>query len=119
MATFAKKCLSPGGTENNGLPILMATTSTNIHQTTTTTTTYDEIWLYAHNYDTTARKLTIEFGGTNDKDDIEMTIPAESGLVLVVPGLVLRSGGSALSVTGLAATATSIAVSGYVNRITA
>lgn len=117
MATFAKKCLTPGGTENNGLPILMGTTSTDIHRTTTSTTTYDEIWLYAQNYDTTARKLTIEFGGTNAKDTIEITIPAESGLTLVVPGLVLRSGGSALNVTGFAATGTSIAVSGYVNRI--
>lgn len=117
MATFAKKCLHPGGTEGNGLPILMSTTSTDIHRTTTSTTTYDEIWLYAHNYDTTARKLTIEFGGTAAKDQIEITIPAESGPVLVVPGLVLRSGGTALNVTGLAATSTSIAVSGYVNRI--
>ena len=117
MATFAKKCLHPGGTENNGLPILLSTTSTDIHQTTTSTTTYDEIWLYAQNYDTTPRKLTIEFGGTASKDTIEVTIPSEAGLILVVPGLVLRSSGTALNVTGFAATATSIAISGYVNRI--
>lgn len=117
MATFAKKCLSPGGTEGNGLPILIGTTSTDIHRTTTSTTTYDEIWLYAHNYDSTsARKLTIEFGGTNDKDDIEILVPSESGLILIVPGLILRSGGTALNVTGFSATGT-IAVSGYVNRI--
>ena len=47
-----------------------------------------EVWLYAHNADTTARKLTVEFGGTTAPGDIiEQTIPAESGLTLVTHNL--------------------------------
>jgi hypothetical protein len=41
------------------------------------------VWIYAMNTDTTARKLTLEWGGTSSPDDlIEITLPAEPGLVL-------------------------------------
>jgi hypothetical protein len=37
------------------------------------------------NSDTTDRKLTIEWGGVDSPDDlIEFTVPAESGLYLIV-----------------------------------
>jgi hypothetical protein len=97
-----------------------ATTGTTIHATGTSSSIIDEIWLYAVNSDTTNRKLTIEFGGTSSPDDlIELTVTAESGLVLVVPGLVLAGTGSAArTVTAFAATANVISIGGYVNRIT-
>lgn len=120
MATFDKVLLS-GSTNGRMVKVAAtATAGTLIHATGTSATIEDEIWLYAVNSDTTARKLTIEFGGTSAPDDlIELTIAAESGLVLVVPGLVLTGTGSAANnVRAFAATANVISIGGYVNRIT-
>jgi hypothetical protein len=120
MATYDKVLFS-GSTGGRLIKVAAtATTGTTIHATGTSATIEDEIWLYAVNSDTTARKLTIEFGGTTAPDDlIELTVAAESGLVLVVPGLVLvGTGAAARTVTAFAATANVISIGGYVNRIT-
>jgi hypothetical protein len=120
VATFSKQLLS-GSTGGRLIKVAAtATTGTTIHATGTSSSIIDEIWLYAVNSDTTNRKLTIEFGGTSAPDDlIELTVTAESGLVLVVPGLVLAGTGSAArTVTAFAATANVISIGGYVNRIT-
>ena len=120
MATFSKQLLS-GSTGGRLIKVAAtATTGTTIHATGTSSSIIDEIWLYAVNSDTTNRKLTIEFGGTTSPDDlIELTITAESGLVLVVPGLVLAGTGSAArTVTAFCATANVVSIGGYVNRIT-
>jgi hypothetical protein len=42
-----------------------ATAGTTIHTGSATATTFDEVWLYAVNSDTTNRKLTIEWGGVS------------------------------------------------------
>ncbi|NDF99456.1 MAG: hypothetical protein EB101_11175, partial [Chitinophagia bacterium] len=96
-----------------------ATTGTTIHATGTSSSVLDEVWLYAVNSDTTDRKLTIEFGGTTSPDDtIEQTITAESGLILVVPGLILAGDGTtARTIRAFAATANVVLIGGYVNRI--
>ena len=119
MATFTKLHLS-GST--GGRPIKVAQTATagtTIHTTGTSSTNLDEIWLYANNTDSSDRKLTIEYGGVSSPDDlIEITIPAESGLVLIIPGLLLSGdGSSARLVRAFAATADVINITGYVNRI--
>lgn len=118
MAEFSKRVLS-GST--NGRAILVAGTAspgTTIHTGSTATGTIDEVWLYATNTDTTARKLTIEWGGTASPDDlIELTVPAESGLTLVVPGLPVEAAGTALVVRAFAGSANVVTVHGYVNRI--
>lgn len=118
MSTISKRKLS-GST--SGLPIKVAATATpgtTIHQATSGTGAaddYDEVWLWACNTDTSARKLTIEYGGTTAPDClIEVTIPAEGGLVLVVPGLLLQN---SLTITAFAAAANVINVVGFVNRI--
>jgi hypothetical protein len=120
MATYNKLTLS-GSTD--GRPVKVAATATagtTIHTASSTATTYDEIWLYAQNTDTTARKLTIEFGGTTSPDDlIELTVQPESGLVLVIPGLVIKGNATPLLVRAFAATANVVTISGYVNRISA
>jgi hypothetical protein len=115
MATFTKTLLS-GST--NGRPVKVAATGTpgtTIHTAVSGTSSIDEIWLWAQNTDTSDRKLTIEFGGTTSPDDLfEVTIPAESGLMNVVPGLPLNNG---LVVKAFAASANVVTLSGYVNRI--
>ena len=117
MATFTKHKL---GNSTNGRGILVAATSspgTLIHTTTTVATTIDEVWLYAQNSDTTARKLTVEWGGTGSGDILEVTIQPESGLVLVSAGLILLYSGSTTTINAFAATTNVIGIYGFVNRI--
>jgi hypothetical protein len=120
MATFTKIPLS-GSTDGRGIHINDdATAGKTVHTGSATATTIDEIWLYAVNSDTTARKLTIEWGGVSSPDDlIEFTVPAESGLYLITPGLVLKGNATALIVRAFCATANVVSIAGYVNRITA
>ena len=121
MATFSKITLS-GSTDGKLIKVAQtATAGTTIHTGSTTATTYDEVWLYAVNSSGSPVKLTVEWGGTASPDDlIELTVAAESGLVLVVPGLVIKGNASAaLVVRAFAATANVISIGGYVNRITA
>jgi hypothetical protein len=123
MATFSKLALQPAGTTGTGLGVLVAATATAgtaIHTASATSTTIDEIWLYAVNSSTSAVKLTIEWGeATAPNGNIELTIAAESGLVLVTPGLVMQGNATAKVVRAFAATANVIVIHGYVNRITA
>jgi len=113
MATYTKVKLS-GSTDGRMIKVAAtATLGTTIH--TAHATSLDEIWLYAVNSDTVDRKLTIEFGGATAPDNlIEQNIPAESGLILVCPGLILSN---SLVVTAFAATANVIMIGGYGNRI--
>jgi hypothetical protein len=119
VATYAKTILS-GSTDGKGI-LVAATASpgTTIHTGSSTAAHLHEVWLYAQNYDTTDRKLTIQWGGTAaGTDDIEFTVKAENGLYLVVPGLILKGNATPLVVRAFAATATSIVIHGYVNTIT-
>lgn len=120
MATFSKLTLS-GSTD--GRPIKVAATSspgTTLHTGSSTATTYDEVWLYAMNTDSTARKLTVQFGGTTSPDDeIEVTIQPEAGLVTIVPGFPIKGNATPLVVRAFAATTNVITIHGFVNRIEA
>ena len=120
MATFSKQILS-GSTDGRMIKVAAtATPGTTIHTGSATATTYDEVWLYAVNTDSTDRKLTIEWGSTSSPDDlIEFTVKAENGLYLIVPGLVLKGNATQLVVRAFAATTNVICIAGYVNRITA
>lgn len=119
MATFTKSILS-GSTDGKGILVAQtATPGTLIHTGPTNTAHLHEVWLYAVNYDSTDRKLTIEYGGTTaGTDHIEYTVKAENGLYLIVPGLLVKGNASALEVRAFAATGTAIVVHGYVNTIT-
>ena len=120
MATFSKIALS-GSTDGRMIKVAAtATAGTTIHTGSTTATTFDEVWLYAVNSSASAVKLTIEYGGTTSPDDlIEQTIPGESGLYLISPGLIIKGNATALVVRAFAGTANVINIAGYVNRITA
>ena len=113
MATFSKLKLS-GSTDGKMIKVAAtATAGTTIHSAHATA--LDEIWLFAVNSSTTAVKLTIEWGEATAPDgNIEVTIPGESGYLMVVPGLVLTN---SLVVKAFAGTTNVILVNGYVNRI--
>lgn len=115
MSTISKQLLS-GST--NGRPIkvvAVATPGTLIHTAVANATDIDEIWLYACNTDTSDHILTVEFGGVTSPDDhIEMTITADTTM-LIVPGAPLNN---TLVVRAFAVGAANlVTVFGYVNRI--
>jgi hypothetical protein len=119
MATFTKQILS-GSTDGKAVKVAAtATAGTLIHTGSTTVTTIDEVWLYAVNSSASDVKLTIEWGEATAPDgNIELSVTAESGLVLVVPGLLVKGNATALTVKAFAGTANVILLHGYVNQIT-
>lgn len=119
MATFTKEKLSASTDGRGVLVVATASSGTTIHTASTVTTTEDEVWLYCQNTSASAVKLTIQWGGTTSpNDDIEVTVAAEAGLMLVIPGLILVGNATPLVVRAFAATASVLTIHGYVNRIT-
>lgn len=111
---FEKVQLSGSTNGRSVLVVATATPGSTIH--TAHATSFDEVWLWAMNSDTTDRKLTIEFGGTTSPNDlVEYTVPAESGANLIIPGWTLSN---SLVVRAFAATANVVTLNGFVNRIT-
>jgi hypothetical protein len=122
MANYSKHLLS-GSVGGRAINIgdLNTTPFAVVHETGVSDTVLDEIWLYANNTSSTAAKLTLQFGGvTLPNDLIELTIDAESGLVLVIPGLILTGDGTTgrevVAFTDIGAGG-AINITGYVNRI--
>lgn len=119
MATFTKVLLS-GSTQGKAIKVAAtASTGTTIHATGTSSSIIDEVWLYAYNSSASAVLLTVQYGGTASPDnDIAISIPAQAGLTLIVPGLVLTgTGAAANTIYAYASAANVVTVSGYVNRI--
>ena len=118
MATFSKVKLS-GSTDGKAIRLTASTSpGTTIHTTGTASAIIDEIWLYAYNSSASAQTLTIQFGGTaTPDDDIRQIIPSQSGLTLIVPGLILNGTGSAGNTVAGYAGGSAVTISGYVNRI--
>lgn len=115
--TFGQTVLSASTDGRNVKVAQTATPGTTIHTAQSDATLVDQVFLYATNTDTTDRKLTVEFGGTTSPDDLhEVTIPAESGPVLVIPGFPLRNG---LVVKAFAAVSNVLNINGYVLRASA
>lgn len=118
MATAVKRKLS-GSTDGRGIKVVAtASAGTTIHTAVAGTTagTYDEVWLFAYNSDTANRLLTIQFGGTTTPDDdIKVTIPFQTGLMLIIPGLILQNGSI---VKAYADAANVVTIQGFVNAIT-
>lgn len=117
MAAYTRLLLS-GST--NGRPIKVvatATPGTTAHTAVTGTAGFDEVYLWATNTDTSARTLTIQFGGTTDPDDLivkAFTLPASSPAIPILTGQNINNG---LVVRAFASAANVVLVSGYVNRI--
>jgi hypothetical protein len=121
MATFTKVLLS-GSTQGKAIKIAATTSGsagTTIHATGTSSSIIDEVWLYAYNSSAVAVILTVQWGGVTAVDnEVKLSIPSQSGLTLVIPGLILTGTGSAANtIAAYAATTNVITISGYVNRI--
>jgi hypothetical protein len=117
MATAVKRKLS-GSTDGKAIKVVeVATPGTLIHTAVAGTTagTFDEIWLWAYNSSTAAITLTLEFGGAVVPDqNIIISIPYKSGLIPLIPGLILQNG---MVVKAFASEANLITIIGFVNNV--
>tara|TARA_B110001454_G_C12424454_1_gene310795 strand:+ start:60 stop:416 length:357 start_codon:yes stop_codon:yes gene_type:complete len=116
MATFTKQKLS-GSIDGKGIKISSNTAGSGVtvHTAVSGTTDFDEVWLYAYNSSSASVNVTVEFGGTTSPDNtISQSVPAQSGLYLLVPGLPLQNGGV---VTAYASVVNVATLYGFVNRI--
>jgi hypothetical protein len=117
MSTAVKRNLS-GADHGAGIELTQTGTAGNtIHTATSSTTpgTFDEIWVWAANNHTADVVLTIEYSGADHAQNIIVTIPFKSGLVPVIPGLILQD---SMTVKAFAATTAVITLFGFVNTIT-
>jgi hypothetical protein len=107
-----------GSTDGRGIKVVAtASSGTTIHTATTSTTDCDVVTIYAYNSSASAVNLTLQWGGTTSvDDDIKLSIPATSGLTLIVPDMVLRN---SLVLRAYAGTANVVTIHGFVNRVAA
>jgi hypothetical protein len=116
MPTIVSRIPLSGSTHGRGIKVAAtASTGTTIHTATSSTSDCDVVTLYAYNSSSGAVNLTLQWGGTSTPDDdIKLSIPATSGLTLVVPDMVLRN---SLVVAAYAGTTNVITLHGFVNRV--
>ena len=107
-----------GSTNGKSIKIAAtATAGTTIHTAIAGTSSIDEIYLWVTNTDSSARTLTIEWGGVTDPDNLVtkgFIISPNSPPYLIVTGLNLQNG---LVVAAFASVANVLLITGYVNRI--
>jgi len=118
MATYNKALLS-GSTQGKQIKVTSTTSGAadTVHTAVAGTTDLDEIWLYVYNADTVTRTLTLLWGGTTAPDNVIKTgVPAQSGRLLVVDGMLLQNG---LVVKAYADAANVLILDGFVNQIAA
>ena len=116
MATTVSRIPLSGSTHGRGIKVAATSSAgTTIHTATSSTSDCDVVTLYAYNSSSGAVNLTLQWGGTSTPDDdIKLSIPATSGLTLVVPDMVLRN---SLVVAAYAGTTNVITLHGFVNRV--
>lgn len=113
----------------SGQPILINATSSSggqvtIHQCQTSATAAaggDEIWMWAGNNGSASAKLTWTIGSTATLANSQVAqVPANSGLQLIIPGLLFASTAAAGLLTAISTSTgtTGVFVMGFANLIT-
>jgi len=119
---ITKILLSGGGTD--GKPLQGSGGYQTIHTASSNATDIDEIWIWACNISAADGKIASNWGssGTVTNQNI-FTIPADSGLYLIIPGLVLKGNAGVPKIvnvetqnSGGGGAAGIINMVGYVNR---
>lgn len=117
MASYSREKLS-GSTNGKSIKIAAtATAGTTIHTAIAGTTSWDEVYVWITNTDSSARTLTIEYGGVTDPDNLvvkTLSIPANSPPIPILTGQILQNG---LVIGMFASAANVLLATGYVNRI--
>lgn len=118
MATYSRILLS-GSTSGRPIKVTtIATPGTLIHTAVAGAVSWDEIYCWVTNTDSSDHDLTVEFGGTTDPDDRltdTYNIPANSAPIPIITGQNLNGG---LIVRMFADVANHLVATGFVNRIT-
>jgi hypothetical protein len=103
-------------TDGMGINITQTSTAgTLLHTASAVAGVLDELRLWVVNISASSVKLTVEYGGATATDNIEVTIPGESGLWEVIPGLILAN---SKTLRAFAATTAVLTAHGFVNRYT-
>lgn len=115
MATFTKTLLS-GSTNGKSIDVTGTATGTavTVHTAVSGTSDLDEVFIYCQNIGAADAQLTLEYGETDEDGHIQVTIPGESGLIQVVPGLLLQN---SLVIKAFGSVADVLMIHGFVNRI--
>lgn len=114
MATYEKNFLLDG-TNDNGEPEPLQTTSTTLHQVPASPAAgIDEVWIWLSNNTTSDRVVTLELGSTAAAQNAKIVVPAQS-VVLAVPGI--PAAASQVISALVDSTNDSVVAFGYVNRI--
>ncbi len=116
MATISKIHLS-GSLNGSGISLDDSQIIT-IHNSSVYSNIIDEVWIYATNSYSSEMSMYLNIGGSSE---IYTTISSQSGLALIVPGLIISGNDTvAKSITGVCghAAAEYLKIFGYVNRIT-
>lgn len=114
-ADFSKFNLSAAGLGGLGITVTASGTPGDlIHTAVSGADLQDEVYLYAVNHDTSQADLTLEWGGVASGDQIEVGVPNQQGLVLLVPGLPVSGG---VAIRGFSPTSGAVTIHGFVNRI--
>lgn len=103
-----------GSTHGRGIKLTGTATGSSvaIHTGQASTTLTDVVTLYASNFDTTQRRVSIEWGGTTSPDDImTFDVPPKS-TVCLVPDLIIRN---SLPIKAWADVANLVSIFGFVN----
>lgn len=119
MPASAEKHPLTGASTGTLIKITGTATGSAVTIHTVPTNTSDEIWLWALNkHASTTYYLVVEWLGTGTDNEIRRDIEIfERGLQPVIPGLLVVTGGSTLTIEAYAEAANQIYVCGFVNRI--
>lgn len=118
MATISRIVLS-GSTNGRQIGVVASSSpGTTIHTGSTATNFLDMLYLYAHNFATSVRQITVEFAGTSSEDKIVYRVPAQDGLYKLVEGYVMQGATTALVTRAFGTATAGLSLGGYVNRAT-
>jgi len=93
--------------------VAVATLGTLLHTAVAGVTQFDRIFLNVMNIHTAAVQLTVEFGNVTPATNIILTIPANSGLFVVLNKDLLQNG---LLITAFASVTSVLSIGGYIIR---
>jgi len=114
MTTVTKIPLS-ASSNGAGIKVIAASTpGTLIHTATSASGSCDEIWLWAYNADDANAVISIEWGSDTELPR-KVPVPLQTGLVPVIPGLILQAG---QTVRVFSSATNMVKMDGFVNRIT-
>jgi len=120
MATISRIKLS-GSTDGRGIVVAGDDIGggTTIHTGSSTALDYEEIWMWASNFNTSAETLTLMWGGTTEAGDHFKTIIQPNETVLVAPGWILKGNASPIIVKAFSTTVNKVNIVGHCNFIDA